>query len=135
MSRPLHQVASILELQHQSREYSGLISFRTDWFNLLVVQGILQHHNLKAPILWHSALFMVCFSPTCMTTRKTIPLTKQNVVGQVMYYIHNQSYSNFRSFLCTDKCVCLFRLVQLYYTCRFMYLPPQSIIFKQIAMD
>ena len=45
-----------------SNEYSGLIPFRTDWFDLLAVQGtlksLLQHHNLKAPILWHSAFFM-----------------------------------------------------------------------------
>ena len=61
-----HQVAKILEfkLQHQSfQEYSGLISFRIDWLDLLAVQGtlkrILQHHSSKASILWHSAFFIV----------------------------------------------------------------------------
>ena len=55
-----------------SNEYSGLISFRIDWFDLLVFQGmlksLLQHHSLKAPILWHSAFFMVQLSHPYMTT-------------------------------------------------------------------
>ena len=62
----LHQVAKVVELQlqHQSsKEYSGLISFKIDWFDLLAVQGtlksLLQHHNLKASILWLSAFYMV----------------------------------------------------------------------------
>ena len=60
-----------------SNEYSGLISLRAEWFDLLVVQGtfrsILQHHSLKASILWHSAFFMVQLSPPYTTTGKTIP--------------------------------------------------------------
>ena len=60
-------------------EYSGLISFRIDWFDLLAVQGILksflEHHNLKASILWHSAFFMVHLLHPYMTTGKNIPLT------------------------------------------------------------
>ena len=60
-------------------EYSGLISFRTDWFDLLAVQGtlksLLQHHNLKASILQHSAFFMVQLSHMYVTTGKTIVLT------------------------------------------------------------
>ena len=63
-----------------SNEYSGLISFRVDWFDLLAVQGtlksLLQHHSLKASILWHSAFFMVKLSHP-MTTGKTIALTIQ----------------------------------------------------------
>ena len=62
-----------------SNEYSILISFRIDWFDLLVVQGtfksLLQHHSLKASILYHSAFFMVHFSHPYMTTGKTIALT------------------------------------------------------------
>ena len=62
-----------------SSEYSGLISFRIDWFDLLAVQGtlksLLQHHDLKALILQHSAFFIVQLSPPYMTTRKTIALT------------------------------------------------------------
>ena len=74
-----HQVAKVLEFQFSispSNEYSGLISFRIDWFDLLAVQGalrsLLQQHSLKAPILWHSAFFMVQFSYSYMTTGKTI---------------------------------------------------------------
>ena len=62
-----------------SNEYSGLISFRMDWLDLLAVQGtlksLLQHHNLKASILWHSAFFMVQLSHPYMTNEKTIALT------------------------------------------------------------
>ena len=62
-----------------SHEYSGLISFRTGWFDLPAVQGtlksLLQHHSLKASILWCSAFFMVQLSHPCMTNRKTIALT------------------------------------------------------------
>ena len=62
-----------------SNEYSGLISFRMDWLDLLAVQGtrksLLQHHSSKASILWHSALFIVQLSHPYMTTGKTIALT------------------------------------------------------------
>ena len=62
-----------------SNEYSWLLSFRIDWFDLLTVQGtlesLLQHHSLKASILQFSAFFMVQLSHLCMTTRKTIALT------------------------------------------------------------
>ena len=69
-----------------SNEYSGLISFRIDWLNLLAVLGtlksLLQHHSSKASILWHSAFFMVQFSHPYMTTGKTIALTIQTFVGK-----------------------------------------------------
>ena len=62
-----------------SNEYSGLISFRTDWFDLLAAQrtlkSLLQSHNLKASILWHSAFFKVRLSRLYMTTGKTIAFT------------------------------------------------------------
>ena len=68
-----------------SNEYSGLISFRIDWFDLLAVQGtlksVLQHHNSKAWILRHSAFFIVQLSHPYMTTGKTIALTIQTFVG------------------------------------------------------
>ena len=71
-----------------SNDYSGLISFRIDWFDLLAVQGtlksLLQHHNLKASVLLHSASFMVPLSHLNMTTGKTIALTRQTFVGKVM---------------------------------------------------
>ena len=63
-----------------SNEYSGLISFRIDWLDLLAVQGtlksLLQHHSSKASILWRSAFFIVQFSHPYMTTGKTIALTR-----------------------------------------------------------
>ena len=62
-------------------EYSGLVSFRMDWLDLLAVQGalksLLQHHSSKALVLWHSAFFVVQLSHPYMTTGKTIALTKQ----------------------------------------------------------
>ena len=82
------------QLQHQSfHEYSGLISFRIDWLDLLSVQGtlksLLQHHSSKASILWHSGLFMVQLSHPYMTTGKTIALTRWTYVGKVMSLLFN----------------------------------------------
>ena len=81
----LHQVAKVLELQSfgfsisPSNEYSGLISFRMDWLDLLAVQGtlrhLLQHHSSKASILQGSAFLRVQLSHPHMTTGKTIALT------------------------------------------------------------
>ena len=71
-----------------SNEHPGLISFRMDWLDLLVVQGILksllQHHSWKASILWHLAFFIVQLSHRYMTTGKTIALTVHTFVGKVM---------------------------------------------------
>ena len=71
-----------------SSEYSGLISFKIDWFDLLVVRGtlksLLQHHNSKASILWRLAFFMVRLSHSYMTTGKAIAFTIGTFVGQVM---------------------------------------------------
>ena len=71
-----------------SSEFSGLISFRIDWFELLAVQGTLkslfQYHSSKASILWSSAFFMVQLSHPYMTTGKTITLIRQTFVSKVM---------------------------------------------------
>ena len=76
-----------------SKEYSGLISFRMDWLDLLAVQGTLkslfQHHNLKASIFWHSAFFMVQLSHLYMTTGKTMAFTIWTFVGKVMSLLFN----------------------------------------------
>ena len=92
----MHQVAKVLELQlqHQSfSEYSGLISFRIDWFDPLAIQGtlksLLQHYSSKASILWCSAFFMVQLSHPYMTTGKTIALTLRTFVGKVMSLLFN----------------------------------------------
>ena len=70
-----------------STDYSGLISFRMDWLDILAVQGtlksLLQHHSSKASILQHSAFFIVQLSHPYMTTGKTIALTRQTFVGKV----------------------------------------------------
>ena len=69
-------------------EYSGLISFRTDCFDLLAVQRtlktLLQHHNSKASVLWHSGFLMVQLSHLYMTTGKIIALTRQTFLNKVM---------------------------------------------------
>ena len=71
-----------------SNEYSGLISFRMDWLDLLAVQetlkGLLQHHSSKASILWRPAFFIVQLSHPHMTTGKAIPLTSWTFAGKVM---------------------------------------------------
>ena len=76
-----------------SDEHPGLISFRMDCLNLLAVQGtlksLLQHHSSKAPILQHSAFFIVQLSHPYMTTGKTIVLTRQTFVGKVMSLLFN----------------------------------------------
>ena len=76
-----------------SKEYSGLISFRMDWLDLLAVQGtlkiLLQHHSSKASILWHSAPYIVQHSHPYMTTGKTIALTRRTFVSKVMSLLLN----------------------------------------------
>ena len=70
-----------------SKEHAGLISFKMDWLDLLAVQGtiksLLRHHSSKASILWCSAFFLVQLSHLCMTTGKTIALTRWTFVGKV----------------------------------------------------
>ena len=76
-----------------SNEYSGLISLRMDWLDLLAVQGtlksLLQHHSSKASILQHSAFFIVQLSHPYMTTGETIALTRWTFVGKVMSLFFN----------------------------------------------
>ena len=76
-----------------SNEYSGLISFRINWFDFLAVQGtlksLLQHHSSKAPILCCSVFFIFCLSHPYMTTGITMALTKWTFVGKVMSLLSN----------------------------------------------
>ena len=75
-----------------SSEYSGLISFRIDWFDFFAVfsnKSLLQHYSSKASVLQCSALFMVQLSYPYMTTSKTISLTRWTLVGQVMSLLFN----------------------------------------------
>ena len=89
-----------------SNEYSGLISFRIDWLDLLAVQGtlknLLQHHSLKASILQHSA-FIVQLSHPYMTTGKTIALTRWAFVGKLMSLLFNMLSRFVIAFLLRSK--------------------------------
>ena len=92
-----------------SSEYSGLISFRIDWFDLLAVQrtlkSLLQYHSTKASILQCSAFFMVQLSHPYMTTGKTIALTRQTFVGKVTSLLFNILSRLVITFLPRSKCL------------------------------
>ena len=92
-----------------SNEYSGLISFRMDWLNLLAVQGtlksLLQHHSSKTSILRCSAFFIVQLSHPYMTIGKTIALTRWTFVGKVMSLLFNMLSSLVITFLPRSKCL------------------------------
>src|SRR5574339_415104 len=92
-----------------SNEYSELISFRIDWFDLLAVQGtlknLLQPHSSKASILQHSAFFIVQLSHPYMTTGKTIALTRRTFVGKVMSLLLNMLSRLVITFLPRSKCL------------------------------
>ena len=90
-----------------SNEYSGLISFRMDWLDLLAVQGtlksLLQHHSSKASILRHSAFFTVQLSHPYMTTGKTIALTRWTFIGKVVSLLFNMLSRSVITFLPRSK--------------------------------
>ena len=90
-------------------EYSGLISFRMHWRDLLAVQGtlksLLQQHSSKASILWHSTFFTVQLSHPYMTTGKTIALTRWNFVGKVKPLLFNMLSKSVITFLPRSKCL------------------------------
>ena len=91
-----------------SNEYSGLISFRIDQFDLSVqgtLKSLLQHCNSKASILWHSTFFMVQLSHPYMTTGKTIALARWIFVGKVMSLLFNRLSRFVLAFLPRSKCL------------------------------
>ena len=92
-----------------SSEHSGLISFRMDWLDLLIVQGtltsLLQHHSSKASILRCSALFIVQLSHPYMTTGKTIALTRWTFADKVMPLLFNMLSRLVIAFLPRSKCL------------------------------
>ena len=92
-----------------SNQYSGLISFRIDWLDLLAIQGtlksLLQHHSSKASILWHSVFFIVQHSHPYKTTGKTIALTRQTFVGKVIALLFNMLSELVIVFLPRSKCL------------------------------
>ena len=92
-----------------SNEYSGLISSRTDWLDLLAVQGtlksLLQHHSSKASILQHSALFVAQLARPYMATGETITLTRQTFVSKVMFLLFNMLSMLVIAFPSRSKCL------------------------------
>jgi len=92
-----------------SNEYSGLISFRMDWFDLLAIQGtlksLLQHHSSSASVLQCSAFFMVQLSHPYMTTGKAIALTRWTFVSKVMSLLFNMLSRFVIAFLPRNKCL------------------------------
>ena len=100
-----------------SNEHPGLIFFRTDWLDLLAVQGTLkslfQHHSSKASILRCSAFFIVQLSHPYVTTGKTIALTSQTFVGKVMSLLCNMLFRLVITFLPRIKCLLISRLHSL----------------------
>ena len=96
-----------MELQLQNQSFQSGLSFRMDWLDLLAVQrtlkGLLQHHSLRASILWHSAFFMVQLSHPYMTTGKTIALTIRTFVGKVMALLFNMLSRLVIAFLPREK--------------------------------
>ena len=97
-----------------SNEYSGLTSFRIDWLDLLAVQGtlksLLQHHSSKASVLWHSAFFIVQLPHPYMTIGKTIALTRQTFVDNLMSLLFNMQSRLVITFLPRIKCLLISRL-------------------------
>ena len=97
-----------------SNEYSGLITFRIDWLDLLAVQGtlksLLQYHSSKASILQHSPFFIVHLSHPYMTTGKTIALNRRTFVGKVMYLLFNMLSRLVIAFLPRNKHLLISRL-------------------------
>ena len=96
-----------------SNEYSGLISFRMHWLDLLAVQGtlksLLQHHSAKASVLQCSTFFILQLSHPYITTEKTIALTRWTFVGKVMSLLFNMLSRFFIAFLLRSK-----RLLKIY---------------------
>ena len=94
---------------YPSNEYSGLISFRSDWLDLLAVQGtlksFLQHHSSKISVLHCSAFFMIQLSHPYMTTGKTKALTRWTFVGKVMSLLFNMLSRLVIAFLPRSKCL------------------------------
>ena len=108
----LHQVAKYWSFSFSissSNKYSGPISFRIDWIDLLAVQGtlksLLQYHSSKASILLHSAFFIVQLSHLYLTTGKTIALTRWTFVGKISSLLFNMLSRLVIAFLPRSKCL------------------------------
>ena len=118
----------IKRLFSSPNDYSGLISFRIDWLDLLAVQGtlksLLQHHSSKASILRRSAFFTVQLSHPYMTTGKTIALTRWTFDGKVMSLLFNMLSRLVITFLPRSKCL----LISWLQSPSAVILEPQKIV-------
>ena len=116
-----------------SNEYSGLISFRMDCFDLLAVQGtlksLLQHHNSKASFLWCSVFFMVQLSHLYVTTGKTMALTKWTFIGKAMSLRFNSLSRFVMAFLPRSKHLLISQLLSL----SAVILEPKKIKFVTVS--
>ena len=126
-----HHVAKVLSFGFSispSNEYSGFVSFRIDWFDLLAVQGtlksLLQHHNLNASILWCSAFFMVQLSHLYMTIGKATDLTIWTFVDKAMSLLFNMLSRFVIPFLPRSKCL----LISWLQSASTVILEPKKII-------
>ena len=124
-----HQVAKYWSFSFSispSNEYSGLLSFRTDWLDLLAVQGtlksLLQPHSSEASILWRSAFFIVQLSHPYMTTGKTIALTRRAFVSKIMSLPFNLLSRLVIAFLPRSKCLLISWLLS---PCAVILEPPE----------
>ena len=110
------------------KEYSGLITFKIDWFDLLAVQGmfksLLQHHSNKASIHWHSAFLMTQLSHPYMTAGKTIALTIQTFVGKIISLLFNTTSRFVIAFLPSSRHLLISRLQSPY----ALILEPKKIV-------
>ena len=110
-----------------SNEYSGLIYFRIDWWDLLAVQGtlesLLQHHSSKASILRHSAFFIVQLSHPYMTTGKTIALTRWTFFGKVMSLLFSMLSKVITAFL--PRSQASFNFMAVVTICSDFWSPPK----------
>ena len=112
-----------------SNEYSGLVSFRMDWLDLLAVQetlkSLLQHHSSKASILQCSAFFIVQLSHPYMTTGKTVALTRQTFVSKVISLLFNMISRLVITFLPRSKCLLI----------SWLHSPSAVILDKSITLE
>ena len=118
-----------------SDEYSGLISFRMDWLDLLAIQetlkSLLQHHSSKASVLWCSAFFIVQLSHPYMTTGTSIALTRRTFVSKVMSPLFNMLSRLFIAFLPRRKRLLISKTAETYTYCNLI----KSVIREKSSPD
>ena len=122
--------ASVFPMNIQDRFPLGL----TGWISLIqeTLKTLLQHHSSKAPVLWHSAFFIVQLSHPYMTTGKTIALTRQTFVGKLMSLLFNMLSKFVIAFLPRSKCLLISSLQS---SCAMIWEPPPQKIIKSLTIS